>query len=322
MKLLSIVIPTYNRCLYLDVLLSRIQEISVHYEIQLIVCNNSSTDDTHNVVNKWKSKFKEIIIIEQNKNMGYDYNVASGYLRVTSKYVWILGDSYLVDINSFHKIMCELSDEPDILITNTRSDLTVETQIINEPDELLCKFGWLLTNLSGFIIKSEFINQNILKRFINTSFIHWGCLFESISYVDKICAKYCSDIIVNRNNYIKIKNHNKSKQDDWRQIPITVFGKHWFFTVMSLPNTYSRESKLKCLKDHARFTGIFNISTLAKQLCKGNIKRGDYFDNRLFIPFVMPQQRWKYDLIFLLVPTLPKSLHSFFRKIKHMLWPK
>ena len=316
MKLLSIVIPTYNRKQYLDSLLSRIKEVALSYDIQLIVCNNGSSDDTHVVVHNWERRFKDIVIIEHSKNMGYDYNVASGYLRVTSKYVWIIGDSYMFDMNSFHNIMHELSENPDIVIINTRNELTYERQTINDPNELLSKFGWILTNLSGFIIKSEYINQNIINRYLNTAFIHFGCLFESLSYIDKICAIYCPDIIVYRNKNKSIEIHNNSKQDDWRKIPITVFGKQWFFTVMSLPNTYTKENKLKCIKDHAIYTGIFNIITLIKQLCSGDIKRNDYFDNRQFIPFVMPHQRWKYDLIFLIVPRFPSWLYNFLRYLR------
>lgn len=321
MKLLSIVIPTYNRCKYLDFLLSRLHEVSLCYDLQIIVCNNGSTDETNDIINHWNVLFNDFIIVNHSRNMGYDYNLASGYKKATSEYVWILGDSYLFDIDSFHLIIRDLTKYPAALLLCTRKDISYKSQLIKNSNTLLNELGWVLTNLSGSIIRTEYINNNVLKRYMNTWFIHFGLLFESLAYVEDFNVYYNSDIYIYRNTQIHVVN-DLSKCADWRNTPITVFGKQWFFTVMSLPNTYSRGSKLKCLKDHARYTGIFNISTLAKQLYKGNIKRGDYFDNRLFIPFVMPQQRWKYDLIFLLVPTLPKSLHSFFRKIKHMLWPK
>ena len=321
MKLLSIVIPTYNRCKYLDFLLSRLHEVSLRYDLQIIVCNNGSTDETNDIINHWNVLFSDFIIVNHSRNMGYDYNVASGYLKATSEYVWVLGDSYLFDIDHFHLIISDLIKRPSALLLKTRGNFTFKSHIIKDANILLNELGWILTNLSASIIRTEYINNNVLKRYMNTSFIHFGLLFESLAYVEDLNVYYNSDIIIYRNTQIHVVN-DLSKSADWRNTPIAVFGKLWFFMVMSLPNSYTRENKLKCIKDHAKFTGIFSLYAISRQLLLGLIHRNDYFDNRKYVSFVMPQQRWKYDLIFLLVPTLPKSLHSFFRKIKHMLWPK
>lgn len=318
MKLLSIVIPTFNRCEYLDNLLSRLHEVSLCYDLQIIVCNNGSTDETNAVINHWQVSFNDFIIVNHCRNMGYDYNLASGYKKTTSEYVWILGDSYLFDVASFDRIISDLLQRPTALLLKTRGDFYHKSQSINDANTLLNEYGWVLTNLSGSIIRTEFINRNVLNRYMNTWFIHFGLLFESLAYVDKLNVYYNSEITIYRNNNIKVKN-DKSKSANWRNTPITVFGKQWFFMVMSLPNTYTRENKLKCIKDHAQYTGVFNLYELCRKLLLGLISRRDYFDNRIYVNFVMPHKRWIYDLLFLLVPTMPSRLVMFARTIKHKL---
>jgi|APSaa5957512535_1039671.scaffolds.fasta_scaffold125942_2 abequosyltransferase len=55
---LSIVIPTYNRADFLDILLEKHVNIFRQCDIPIFIYNNASTDDTNEVINKWKGKWR------------------------------------------------------------------------------------------------------------------------------------------------------------------------------------------------------------------------------------------------------------------------
>ena len=97
----------------------------------------------------------------------------------------------------------------------------------------------------------------------------------------------------------------------WDTKSFSVFGKDWYRVIMSLPDSYTKEAKLKCIKDHAVKTGLFNIKHMIAKLLSGSISRMDYFHNRKYLPYVLPHSLYVYDLIFVLVPPVPKFIYGF-----------
>lgn len=96
--LLSITIPTYNRANFLDASLRSICKSickSKRMDIEIVVLDNYSTDNTYEVVKKY-SKYAFVRYIKNENNIGPDNNFKKAISLSRGKYVWIFGDDDLV----------------------------------------------------------------------------------------------------------------------------------------------------------------------------------------------------------------------------------
>jgi glycosyltransferase involved in cell wall biosynthesis len=68
--LLSICIPTYNRAEYLDKsIASIIRQKEFHRgDVELVIADNASDDNTEEVVKKYQEKYENIVYFKNNEN--------------------------------------------------------------------------------------------------------------------------------------------------------------------------------------------------------------------------------------------------------------
>ncbi len=71
--LLSICIPTYNRADYLEKCLTAIVSQEAFEEIEVVISDNCSTDDTEKIGKKYEQKYKNIVYFRNEKNI-HDMN--------------------------------------------------------------------------------------------------------------------------------------------------------------------------------------------------------------------------------------------------------
>lgn len=93
--LLSIAIPTYNRASFLEKLLTNVlaQARELKGEVEVCVSNNGSTDNTEEIINKFKEKYPDLIKYNQNKeNLGLDRNLLKVMEMSSGDFVWTIGD--------------------------------------------------------------------------------------------------------------------------------------------------------------------------------------------------------------------------------------
>ncbi len=108
-KILSICIPTYNRCEKLNRLIKNIeQEINgIEDQVEVCISDNCSTDDTENIVNVWQKKLP-IIYLRNSKNIGFDLNVINVTNMATGRYIWFSGNDDIYDKNAVKKVLSDL----------------------------------------------------------------------------------------------------------------------------------------------------------------------------------------------------------------------
>ena len=88
---LTIAIPTYNRAAYLENQLCEIlRQLKEYDDIEILISDNCSTDQTESVVRNHKQSF--INYYKQSQNLGLDVNVLSCYEKAKGKYIWFLSD--------------------------------------------------------------------------------------------------------------------------------------------------------------------------------------------------------------------------------------
>lgn len=92
---LSIAIPTWNRASYLKNLLDNIvpQARGAGERVQICISNNGSTDNTREVVMKFKEEYPDLIKYNENKeNLGGDVNILKVIEMSEGDFVWTFGD--------------------------------------------------------------------------------------------------------------------------------------------------------------------------------------------------------------------------------------
>ena len=106
-KLLSIAIPTYNRAGYLDLCLSQIcKQLQAHEkDIELIVSDNASPDNTEMIVQKYIAEGQQISYTRNPENIGADNNISQAFQLAAAKYVLVLADDDVLVDGAIAKIM-------------------------------------------------------------------------------------------------------------------------------------------------------------------------------------------------------------------------
>lgn len=118
---LSILIPTFNRAAKLLRLLktieSEISNLDIKTQIQLLVSDNASTDDTHKILSEYSTAQCKFNHFCQTQNMGFDGNIRFLYDNAQTDYVWYIADDDIPLPGSISTIYQILQDKnPDVLL--------------------------------------------------------------------------------------------------------------------------------------------------------------------------------------------------------------
>jgi glycosyltransferase involved in cell wall biosynthesis len=165
---LSICIPTYNRCNSLDDLLASIDSIKtmIGYEIEICVSNNNSTDNTRHILEKWSSIYK-IAVNHNATNIGFSGNMKKLLEIATGKWICYIGDDDLLISQNVIKVLSILS--------NVRTDawVLIPTLNRNNPQSSWLaelrpgKYSWLqmqINVISKGVSSFGFIGCHIISR--------------------------------------------------------------------------------------------------------------------------------------------------------------
>lgn len=140
--LLSICISTYNRAGWLSVSLKNLHRFLPDplAEVELLVCDNTSTDATPSVVEPYLGR-SDFTYVRNPENVGM-----LGNLRVTAhhargKYVWILGDDDLVMQGTIQRVLTALRSHPEtaLLYLNYAYTRIDKAEEVEDLDRFLCE---------------------------------------------------------------------------------------------------------------------------------------------------------------------------------------
>lgn len=188
--LLTIVIPTYNRAFYLDRCLNSVCSQIVDYNnIELIVANNASTDDTDSIVKKYIAESNKIKYINRPENIGPNGNFADCFIVAKGKYFWIIGDDDFLISNSLGNILNMLNkgnygvvflkgfityrDENDLTNYSLISETELQSNVYENPILFFEEYNYWATFTTANIINRSLIVDKINPfEFSNTYLVH------------------------------------------------------------------------------------------------------------------------------------------------------
>ena len=114
MPVLAICIPTYNRLPYLRNCISRIRAQSP--DVQIVVCDNASTDGTDAYMNLKAALDRNIIYVQQPRNLGFDANLLSAVEHATAEFCWLMGDDDYPNDFAIESVLSVLDSSVDALL--------------------------------------------------------------------------------------------------------------------------------------------------------------------------------------------------------------
>jgi glycosyltransferase involved in cell wall biosynthesis len=141
MHSLTIAVPTFNRASKLDRLLGlfrkEIESWNAPNRIQLIVCDNASTDSTRTVVTAHASTCSNIRYYRNEENLGFDGNVKRCFDLCSTDYIWFFSDDDIPDPDSVKRITGALDKyTPDVLLFSFRQPATQRNGAFNFKDSV------------------------------------------------------------------------------------------------------------------------------------------------------------------------------------------
>ena len=159
-KLLSIIVPTYNMEHYLRKCLnSLIVETSLMNQIEILVINDGSTDNSSMIAHEYETQFPNTFRVVDKRNGHYGSCVNEALKLATGKYVKLLDADDSFDREAFSIFLEKIADaDVDMILT----DYVTINEVGNEsaPHQLECNgidpyqtyaFSYLYTQKPDFI---------------------------------------------------------------------------------------------------------------------------------------------------------------------------
>lgn len=207
MKLLSICIPTYNRAHFLKEALYGLEKAIPENNknlFEIVISNNCSTDQTHEVINDFidKNPLLEINVIHQNVNIGpKNTAVVSSYAK--GEFIWIISDDDVILQSSLKKILLILKKAEHIngIIINyagfQSNSLMLEKPVLLKKNGILNKNMALehlctsITFISALVYRRE--KTHLSEKFLDNNLPHSFIFLQAIKD-GKIYS--CSEVLL------------------------------------------------------------------------------------------------------------------------------
>ena len=194
---LSICIPTFNRASYLDLTLSNILKI-VPTDVEVIVYDGNSSDNTEEVLAKWAEKYNNLSYVIASQNGGVDRDYEHAVELASSKYCWLMSSDDLISEDSITEIckFLELHSPSVMLFDRINCD-----KLMNEKS----RENWLITG-TGTQCFNFTTNDNWIEYLQKVQSL--GGLFS-----------YISSIVIKRSEWLTNGNENVFIGTNYNHVP-------------------------------------------------------------------------------------------------------
>lgn len=166
-KLLTISIPTWNRAALikglLDELIAQIIRYNLADEIEILVSNNGSEDNTHEVVEELRAQHSFITYNRNATNIGGNPNVMLSMQLASAKYLIFLGDDDRIKDGSLKRIVDFLKTHADVGLAVDSSNFKKKINGELLLSALLRNYYWNMGNAGVFVVRSSYIKEGLNK---------------------------------------------------------------------------------------------------------------------------------------------------------------
>ena len=176
---LQIIIVTYNRAKYLERTLNCLfDKDSPVKDVDVLVQNNCSTDNTKEICENFKQKYNNFSYITNRYNVGGCVNIAKAYENFSKDYLWILSDDDIYDWTNWGEVEKAIYTGKRAIIVST--DKLPECYKDNIPRILQ-----IAALLPATIISKDLISSTVVKNCYEKSVSLFPHLLPLVSYINK-----------------------------------------------------------------------------------------------------------------------------------------
>jgi abequosyltransferase len=190
--LLTIIVPTYNRCASLELLLRslRAEVAPLGPDIVVYVSDNASTDDTPVMIKRLGAEWSELVSFRHDSNQGPERNFSHCVGQVHSRWFWIVSDDDLPKHGVVPKLLEVLRQhEPSLLYmqsewtkpvtSSTQGEAVHRLRIMEmEADVFAGRVHAWFTFISGMVIDKwkldAVLDGEPMDRFTGTNLVQLG----------------------------------------------------------------------------------------------------------------------------------------------------
>lgn len=181
--ILSICIPTYNRAEYLIECLNNItcqfNNSDISKNIEIIISDNASDDETEKMVKKYQKKFENIFYFKNESNLGYDRNVERVIYLAKGNFIWTLSDDEIIKQNSLTFLFSVFKNYPEVawICIDDRDNSVLNTYKYENGDHWLRTMGLMGNTMSSNIYNRNYLPVSI-EKYIGNLWIHYSLARE------------------------------------------------------------------------------------------------------------------------------------------------
>lgn len=199
-KILTVLIPTYDRLLPLQKLLNSFVENRLNLDIEILVAINASSDGSDVVCKAYEKNIPNLKTIYFTEFLcSAEENISRSFQYCSGKYVFILGDddNLFFDVFNIMTSILRGCDAPALIFNNiSSSGKTVSFSDIMKPDSYVgadmikasekkifyCKYNELVEGL-GIITTMAFISRYIIRKDLLRDFSNYINISRIYSHV-------------------------------------------------------------------------------------------------------------------------------------------
>jgi len=204
-QLISIIIPVFNESESIGFLLNEVISVmeSNKFNFELIVVNDGSKDNTHEVLNNLTLKIRELSVISLRKNYGQTAAMSAGFDKSEGDIVITLDGDLQNDPNDIPKLISEINNGYD-LICGWRFDR--KDKLLNRkiPSKIANK---LIAHVTGLRLHDYGCSLKAFKKEIINDIKLYGELHRFLPVLANIEGARIKEIKVNH----RIRQYGSSK---------------------------------------------------------------------------------------------------------------
>lgn len=233
-ELFSVFIPTYNRAEVLDKVLVSAIAAFAPYNIDIIISDNASSDNTENIVINHQKKYEYLFYHRNKENIGIDRNMLKALEYTHSKYVFLLGDDDFVDKEFIPSITSFIDKDYDFIVLSSNVKCTKNIEF-HDPN-LSFDYLWDKMSFGTLIINRVKVGNIDFGKYVGTSHAYAAIPWETMisKNANSLSLFFCEKKIMTLGFGVKTWQSNAADIYLY-QIPL------WFSL---LPNEYLHKDRI------------------------------------------------------------------------------
>ena len=192
--LLSIVIPTYNRVEFLIANIQSFVQEPEFSQIQFIISDNASVDDTKEQILSFVSLYSNIKYHQNEKNLGLEANTKIAIELADGEFIKTINDYTLINKHKLARLLSFINEnrkeKPALFFLNKKINKLDTELTFSNLDEFVAKISYDSTWLSTFGIWKVDYEQ------IKDKGVHYGLLFYHTSILFRLISTKRKTIVL------------------------------------------------------------------------------------------------------------------------------